>query len=49
MNQKATPRAEPAETPRAEHKPFEAPKVRRESRLPVVTAGSFDLVIPNAP
>lgn len=29
-------------------KPFEVPVVRREARMPVVTAGSFDLIIPNA-
>ena len=31
----------------AEKKPYVKPALRREASLPVVTAGSFDLVIPN--
>lgn len=29
-------------------KPYEAPVVRRAARVELITAGSFDLVIPNA-
>lgn len=32
---------------RPQKKVFEAPVLRREAQMPLVTAGSFDLVIPN--
>ncbi len=28
-------------------KAFETPALRREARMPIITAGSFDLLIPN--
>ncbi len=31
----------------SQKKPYEAPVVRRTARLPVVTAGSFDLILPS--
>lgn len=30
----------------AQKKPYETPTVRREARMPLVTAGSFDLILP---
>ncbi len=29
-------------------KTYEAPALRREAQMPIITAGSFDLLIPNA-
>ncbi len=30
-------------------KPYPAPALRRVARMPLVTAGSFDLILPGAP
>ena len=37
----------PSESAMAAKKPYQEPRVCREARMPVVTAGSFDLIIPN--
>lgn len=30
-------------------KPYQVPVIKREARMPIITAGSFDLFIPNGP
>ena len=37
----------PDESTVAAKKLYQEPRIRREARIPLVTAGSFDLVIPN--
>ncbi len=49
MNSKPDTREVLPNTPSASKKPYPAPQLRREARMPLVTAGSFDLVIPNGP
>ncbi len=45
MNEHEITRA--TESAMATKKPYQEPRIRREARMPVVTAGSFDLIIPN--
>ncbi len=46
MQQQTLAAASPAGTHGTDKKPFTVPALRREARVALVTAGSFDLILP---